>query len=115
MEGRERTLWLVGAGIALLSLIVAIVLAGGSGDGDGSVRSFDGVLVEVEDDRLLFYLDKPLDGRNQIELVVRPEDRPALDISHLEQHVVDRYPTRIYYERDGSQYVAREYKDLEPP
>jgi hypothetical protein len=113
MEGREKALWLAGAGVALLSLVVVVVLAAGSGGGDDeSLRSFDGVLTVVEDDRLRLLLDEPADGRNEIELVVRPEDRAALDIQHLELHAAQALGTRIFYERDGEEYIAREALDL---
>jgi hypothetical protein len=111
MEGREKALWLGGAGVGLLSLIVIIVLVAGSGGGD-SLRSFDGELTVVEEDRLTLLLDRPANGRSQIEFVVRPEDRAALDIPHLELHAAQGLGTRIYYERDREEYVARKADDL---
>lgn len=112
MESREKTLWLAGAGVALLSLIVVIVLVAGSGGDAESLRSFDGVLTVVEDDRLTLVLDRPANGLDEIDFVVRPEDRATLDIQHLRLHASDRLPTRIYYERDGDEYIAREAADV---
>lgn len=105
-------LWLAGAGALLLSLIVVVVVVAGSGGGDDSLRSFDGELTVVEDDRLTLLLDQPANGRNEIEFVVRPEDRAALDIPHLRLHAAQNLGTRVYYERDGEEYVAREAADL---
>ena len=112
MEGREKTLWLAGAGALLLSLIVVIALLAGSGGDDDSLRSFDGQLTVVDDDRLRLVLDEAVDGRNEIDFVVRPEDRQALDIPHLQLHSAQSLGTRIYYERDGEQYIAREADDV---
>ena len=112
MEGREKTLWLAGAGALLLSLILVVALVAGGGSDDDSLRSFDGNLEVVEEDRLRLVLNETVDGENEITFIVRPEDRAALDIPHLELHAAQGLGTRIYYERDGEDYIAREAADL---
>lgn len=107
---------MVALGVALLllgSVIGAVLAFGSSGDGgSGELQAADGVLVAVQPDRLRLRLSEPLDGKSEIDFVVRPDDQAALDIAHLQIHSADGLPTRVLYERDGDTYVARSAQDL---
>jgi hypothetical protein len=78
-----------------------------------SLPSVDGTLLVVEPDRLVLDAFAPIDGRREIEFVVREQDRSHFDIAHLRSHSSIALPTRLYYERDGDTYVAV-YKEDAP-
>ena len=113
---RQKALSLAIALLLLGSVVVAIVLSsGGNADGGGDIADLptaDGVLVLVQPDRLRMRLQQPLDGQREVDFFVRPEDRPELDVAHLQLHASDGLPTRIFYERDDDRYVARSAVDL---
>jgi hypothetical protein len=110
-SARERGVWLGIALVLLASLVIGIVVLAGNGE-DGGAEFADGVLVDATGDRLRIDLVQPIDGRDQLDLVVRPADRAELDIPHLQEHVRARLPTRVHYEREGGEYVARRADDL---
>jgi hypothetical protein len=102
--------------LALAALVtlggLAIVLGGGSDSSGGqSLESVEGILTEVESDRLVLEADEPLDGQSEVEFVVRIEDAAALDLRHLEVHAADRLPTRVYYEKSGGELYAVRAED----
>ena len=105
------------AATALLSTVVLIAAFAGGGQDSGGVteassrfRPLDGVLTRVADTELV--LQPYAAGAQPQRLEVRPEDRGELDLPHLQQHVEDGTPVRIFVERAAGRPVARGYQDL---
>jgi hypothetical protein len=111
---RRQKLISVGiAGLLLASLVVGIVVFARDGTGSPGVEVADGTVVDADQDSLLFRPSEPIEGNAEIELAVRPEDRgEKLDPEHLLYHASTGGAMRIYYERDGDEYIAREAYDL---
>jgi hypothetical protein len=110
---RQKVVSLCVAGVLLASLVAGIVVfADGGGDSAG-VEVADGTVVDADQDSLLFRPSQPIDGESEIELLVRDEDRgEKLDPEHLLYHASTGGAMRIYYEREGEDYFAREAYDL---
>lgn len=115
-------LFAVGA-LAVISLVVLAVLFSGSSESTKpppafvtdttaapQVQRVDGTLTEVSEQRLVL---RPFSGEAEMEFVILPEDLPNFDIAHMLSHSSVALPTRIYYERDGDQLVAK-YKEDAP-
>jgi len=111
-----RRLTLIAIVVALVgSLAAAVVLfAGAAGEGDGGgLRAAEGVVTEVGDSRLTMRLYNPIDGREQLDLAIEPEGASEkLDLEHLTFHAASGNPMRIWFERRGDDYVARDAIDL---
>ena len=74
----------------------------------------DGVLTRVEDDRLVLRAFRPVDGRREVVFSVREEDSPFVDVAHLRVHARRGLATRLWFERSGGAYHAREDADAPP-
>jgi hypothetical protein len=93
--------------LALGALVALALLSSGGGSGSGGdVESVDGVLTSVDRDRLVIEATEPVEGKSELELVIRPEDAPQLNLPHLETHAAQRLGTRVYYERSGDRFFA---------
>lgn len=110
--GRERAVLVAIAALLLISLVVAIaVLAGG--EGSEGVQTADGMIVDADEQTVIFRPYEPIDGRSQLELAVPLEGRPQeLDVAHLQEHAEMGEPVRMHYERSGDGYIARAAYDL---
>jgi len=104
-----RRLIAIAAATLVLGLLVALALATGgsdSGEGNGERAFADGLLTVVEADRLVMNAYREVDGRRQVEFVVRPGDPISAELPHLREHSATGFPTRVFYERqDGRLYV----------
>ena len=105
---RRDLLRLVGLIVALLAIVGVVLLAGGGGSGERATGQVRGVLTEVSDTRLVL---EPDSGGGSQEFIIRPEDRPRLDIFHLEEHAADQLPSIVHYERDGNRRYATRVDD----
>ena len=74
----------------------------------------DGVLTQVEDDRLVLRAFRPVDGRREVVLRVRARDSAFVDVEHLRVHARQGLATRLWFERSGGEYFAREDADAPP-
>jgi len=95
--------------LVLGTLVLFTAFAGAGGEGPGrepDLPSVDGVLVEAHEQRITI---QPMSGGPRRTLRVEPADRPVLDLPHLQTHVQDGTPVRLFYEGDA----ARGYLDLE--
>lgn len=79
--------------------------------GDSSVKTVDGTLTVVEQDRLVLQPFEP--GSDEMEFVIDSPDAGNFDIAHMQSHSSVALPTRIYYERDGDRLLAK-YKEDAP-
>jgi hypothetical protein len=125
MATAERTTWrtrlgaaLAGAGIVWALTVVVWLFAPGSAEpskpqGVEALASIDGTLVVVEEERLVLRTFEALDGRREVEFVVRSADRRNFDLAHLRSHSSIALPARIYYEREAGRYFAV-YKEDAP-
>jgi len=111
-----RRLTLIAIVVALVgSLAVAVVLLAGPGgeDDDGRLRTAEGVVTEIGDARMTLRVYNPIDGREQLDLAIEPEGASEkLDLEHLTFHAASGNPMRIWFERRGDDYVARDAIDL---
>ncbi len=104
----------VGLLVLSVGVLVATTAGGEGGPEAGGVRTpameqASGVLTRVADDALVL---QPYAERPPLRFVVRPQDRAALDLGHLRQHVGDGTPVRLFFEREGAALLARGYQDL---
>ena len=111
--GRRDLLRLTALIVALLAIVGAVLLAGG-GDGasERSSGRMQGVLTEVTDARLVL---QPSGGGSPQEFAIRPEDRPRLDLFHLQQHAADALPSIVHFERVGDTRFAVRVDDAPTP
>jgi hypothetical protein len=114
-----RMKYLAAALLSLLAAVGLIALFGGGSDepdkpaGVDQLAFVDGTLAVVEQERLVMKPFEPVDGKAEIELVVRPQDAGNFDIAHLQSHSSVAIPTRIYYRREGDTFYAI-YKEDAP-
>ena len=109
----------MGAFLGALLLVTGAVLlltgggaSSGSGSGGAAVRSIDGKLTSVQDTELTLQPD----GGGAIErFAVRPIDRRTLDLGHLQTHMAQGLPSRVFYESDGDLRYAVRVDDLPAP
>jgi hypothetical protein len=109
-----RNLALVGA--AALCSVVLYLFVGPSSAPDPppdlkTLQHVDGTLTVVEQRRLVMRPFVPLNGKREIEFVIRPRDDRYFDIAHIQSHSSVALPTRIYFEQDGGRYYARFKED----
>jgi hypothetical protein len=105
--------------LVAVSGLAALLLLGGD---RAAVRAPDvttlpyaeGRLTEVADDRLVLRTFRPVDGRRELTFTVRDEDAAFVDVAHLRLHAKQGLATRIWFERSGDTYVAREDADAPP-
>ena len=72
-----------------------------------SLPAIDGTLVEVELPRLVMKSFRPIDGKTELEFIVREQDRENFDVAHLRSHSSIGLPTRIYYlQEEGKLYAV---------
>ena len=115
VSGRQKLTSLGVAGVLLASLVVGIVVFADSDTSDTSqgFEVADGTVVDADEDSVRFRPSDAIDGKTEIELTVPPDDRgEKLDPEHLLYHASTGGAMRIYYERDGDAYIAREAYDL---
>ena len=110
-RSRRTKLIALAATVVLLAGAVIVAVAAGGGE-DDSLQYADGVVVHSEEDRLVLRPQEPLDGQEQVEMTILPEDAASVDIEHLQYHQVQGDLFRIWYElRDGT-YHARLAEDI---
>ena len=108
----------------LLGLVALIALSGlagmlllGSGRADvkppdiTALPYAEGMLTQVEDDRLVLRTFKPVDGRRELVFRIREVDSRFVDAAHLRDHARDGLATRLWFERSAGAYYAREDAD----
>lgn len=71
----------------------------------------EGVLTQIEDDRVVLRVFRPVDGRREVTFRVREQDSGFVDVAHLRDHARRRLATRLWFERSGGEYFAREDAD----
>ncbi len=114
-----RALLATGGALLTVFLGVALWLFGSTPPeierpaGIESLPSIDGTLLIVDSDRLVLDAFTTLDGEDELEFVIRPEDAGHFDLAHLRSHSSIALPTRLYYERDGDTLYAV-YKEDAP-
>ena len=110
-RSRRTKLIALAATVVLLAGAVIVAVAAGGGE-DDSLQYADGVVVHSEEDRLVLRPPDPLDGQEQVEMTILPEDADKVAIDHLQYHQVQGDLFRIWYElRDGT-YYARLAEDI---
>lgn len=116
-ERRWRALLPAAAALALLAVVLVLGLAlGGGGDDDTKGLGYlDGLVVTAAPDRIVLRPTRPVEGQTEVELRVRPRDVAAVDVEHLQVHAADQTPARIFYERRGGEYIARDATDAPIP
>jgi hypothetical protein len=116
---RGRALLATGGALLTLFLGITLWLFGSTPPeierpaGIESLPSIDGTLLVVESDRLVLDAFTQLDGDDELEFTIRPEDASHFDLAHLRSHSSIALPTRLYYERDGDTLYAV-YKEDAP-
>ena len=114
-----RMKYLVAALVTCLAAVGLIILFGGGSNepekpaGVDEMAFVDGTLTVVEQTRLVMKPFQPLDGKAEVEFVLRPQDAGNFDIAHLQSHSSVAIPTRIYYRREGDTLYAI-YKEDAP-
>ncbi|HSI79268.1 MAG TPA: hypothetical protein VK919_01330, partial [Solirubrobacterales bacterium] len=84
-----------------------------SDDGSSELAYLDGVVVVSKEDSLVLRLREPVEGHpEQINMTIPPESAADVDIEHLDYHQVQGDVFRIYFERDGEEYIARRAEDV---
>ena len=89
--------------LAALLVVVGIVLLAGGGSEKRTTGRQQGVLTTVPETKLVL---QPSGGGTPVEYTVRPQDRRALDLTHLEQHAADALQSIVHYERVGDERFA---------
>lgn len=130
LTDKRRAVYLGAAVALLLALVIPVALLGGGSGGGGtpdgaagssgaassgdvSGQSVEGRLTVVERDRLVLDTAEAVDGRNQVELSVRPQDAEAVDVIHLKDHATQGLPSRIFYEQEGEARYAVGQQDAD--
>ena len=73
----------------------------------------DGIVMEATSDRLVLRPTTPNSGDMAFE--IRPVDRKAFDVFHLQQHAADGLATRVTYVKDGDAMYALSAIDAPVP
>jgi hypothetical protein len=106
----------MGAVLAALLAVtgVALLLTQGSSDGAGAERfkSVDGRITAIDQTGLVL---QPAAGGPAQSFTIRPSDVRRLDIAHLQTHMAQGLPSRVFYEDDGAARYAVRVDDLRAP
>jgi hypothetical protein len=109
---RKRLLIAAVAGVAIVLVAGVIWLFSSEGEAPkapvnvADLPRVDGTLNVVEPDRLVMTPFTPLDGKTSIEFTVPEKYRGSFDLAHLRSHSSVGLPTRIFYLKEGEQYIA---------
>lgn len=114
---RWRGLLPAAGALAVLAavLVLGLTLGGGGDDDAGGLGYLDGIVVSADPTLIVLRPFRPVEGQTEVEMRVRPRDVAALDVEHLRAHAADGTPARIFYERRGGDYVARDATDAPRP
>ena len=101
--------------LAVLLLVTgAVVLLTGGGGGSGAAErlaSIDGRILRVNAQELVL---QPATGTEVERFALRPIDARTLDLAHLQTHAAQGLPSRVHFERDGSERHVVRVDDLPP-
>ncbi len=114
-SSRSDLLRMAAVVVVLLAVTgVLLLFTGGSDGGSGAAAdpSVDGTLTAVTEQQLTL---RPTDGGQPQRFSIRPIDVRQLDIAHLQTHMSQGLPSRVFYVvEDGLRYAVR-VDDLPAP
>jgi hypothetical protein len=115
-SSRSDLLRMAAVVVILLAVTGVLLLFTGGSDGGGAEAvadpSVDGRLTAVDEQQLTI---QPSDGSPPQRFSIRPIDVRQLDLGHLQTHMAQGLPSRVFYVEEGGMRYAVRVDDLPAP